>query len=340
MIIARERQRMGWLNPYARPFIPETNHKNQDPVTNTKITKEGAHRRTASEPKPQTNTPKKHPRIQKILSSSPTIRKQAQGKFATNWIKEGKVFRKQNTITPTRPNTKIKHNNRYKVLEDNEEVEHDNVVVPQIITDIKLEETVKDRNRLQQTIEQVNEQYEVETMTVKAVEALLLQHHMRAEEESESNKKIIYESQNMKDKVTKLEQHITTLSNTHQIIVCDLQSENNQQSEIIRSKEKTINATQNECNMLADQIQQLKEMKEREVEKLKKEVEETTEEMNKWKEKHKKAEYSLGVNEWIENKMDEEEKLKMRRYVQNAKGSKGEERRNRSRYKGKRPSHE
>ena len=144
----------------------------------------------------------------------------------------------------------------------------------------------------------------------------------------------------MKDKVTKLEQHITTLSNTHQIIVCDLQSENNQQSEIIRSKEKTINATQNECNMLADQIQQLKEMKEREVEKLKKEVEETTEEMNKWKEKHKTAEYRLGVNEWIENKMDEEEKLKMRRYVQNAKGSKGEERRNRSRYKGKRQSHE
>ena len=30
MIIERERQRMGWLNPYARPFVPESLSQNQE----------------------------------------------------------------------------------------------------------------------------------------------------------------------------------------------------------------------------------------------------------------------------------------------------------------------
>ena len=44
---------------------------------------------------------------------------------------------------------------------------------------------------------------------------------------------------------------------------------------------------------------------------------------------------SLNVTEWLEKDMNEEEKRTMRRYVQRAKEGKGEERRNRSRYKGK-----
>jgi len=176
MIIDRERQRMGWLNPYARPFIPEKNQKNQDPVTNTKITNEGTHRRTASEPKNPTINQKKYPRIQKILSTSPTISKQAQGEFSTKWIKEGKVFRKQNNTTSKRIRITNKHNNRYQVLDENNEVENNNVVVPHIITDIKLEETVKDRNRLQKTIKnakELEEKYDIECMTVATMEAHL-----------------------------------------------------------------------------------------------------------------------------------------------------------------------
>ena len=42
-----------------------------------------------------TNTLKKYPRIQKILSLTPTTSKQAQGEFTTKWIKEGKIFWKQ-----------------------------------------------------------------------------------------------------------------------------------------------------------------------------------------------------------------------------------------------------
>jgi len=223
MIMERERQRMGWLNPYARPFIPETTSQNQEqnktegktkfssqpPDTTTNCDKTSPRHSHTNIDKETTPTahkidgttieiPTKYKRINKILAPAISDRRQTtierdtiiQRIDNTKEANFGWKVAKKTIKKPTIPKTtkiNIQHKNRYQVLEDVDEVEHNNVVVPHIIKDIKLEETVKDRNRLQQTIEHVNEQYEVEMMTVKAVEVLLLEHHRRAKEEPKRN---------------------------------------------------------------------------------------------------------------------------------------------------------
>jgi len=116
MIIERERQRMGWLNPYARPFVPESLSQNQEipktegktqfptkPRQDTKSDEASPHNitRTEQEIKPLTN---RRTRINQWIKI-PTRK-------GPNQVQEMK------SVTGNRENT-----NRFKVLEDEEEYE-------------------------------------------------------------------------------------------------------------------------------------------------------------------------------------------------------------------------
>ena len=106
--------------------------------------------------------------------------------------------------------------------------------------------------------------------------------------------------------------------------------------ETLRNKNMNDEEKYNALKKRMLELEEEQKRKERNVEKLKDNVEDKKEEKKKWKVKNKQSEHGLSTMEWIEKGMNEDEKWKMRRHIQKAMGSKGEERRNQSRYKGKR----
>ena len=66
------------------------------------------------------------------------------------------------------------------------------------------------------------------------------------------------------------------------------------------------------------ELEEEQKKKESNVEQLKKAVDVKTEEIKKWKEKHKKSEYRRSMSDWLGDKKTVEEKQKDRRYIRQA----------------------
>ena len=116
MIIERERQRMGWLNPYARPFVPESLSQNQEiPKTEGK---------TQFPTKPRQDTKSDEASPHNITRTEQEIKPLTNRRTRINqWIKiptrKGpNQAQEMKSVTGNRENT-----NRFKVLEDEEEYE-------------------------------------------------------------------------------------------------------------------------------------------------------------------------------------------------------------------------
>jgi len=239
MLIDRERQRMGWLNPYARPFIPS---QNQEPFETTDSTKSSPQKTELKYNQNQPTTPKIYNREKNNFEPSPTtsVLTHVHGSFGSKWIKEGRIFHKR-IQHPHHEEKEPTNKGYYAILEDEEKIDNANGISYHMATDIRYQEDIivkdmqyqdvkNDNKRINKQNKQLTEKYDIEKVTVKVMEGYLAS--------LEDDYK--HERQELQRKVTKLEHNIRNLTNSHQLIVHDLQDEIRQQSEKIREREGLI----------------------------------------------------------------------------------------------------
>ena len=145
----------------------------------------------------------------------------------SKWIQKGRMFHRHHS-NPI-DNIKVNDNknphkvrkrsptNRFQVLEEDEmdDVENDNTVVKIIAQDIRIEELTKEYNNAKEKMNTIKECYDVEAMTVQALQKLLGEYVEHQAQESQKK-----EDEHMEEKVYSECLQIITCSELENAIKC------------------------------------------------------------------------------------------------------------------------
>ena len=94
-----------------------------------------------------------------------------QGLFATEWVTEGKIFRKQKQ--QQRKEKEPSRENYFTILQENNDIENENRIAYHIANDIQCQDLTIKNKRMEKKVKAVDEKYAIECMTVDILEAYL-----------------------------------------------------------------------------------------------------------------------------------------------------------------------
>jgi len=177
-----KKQQLGMLNPYAAVYIPETERKRSE--KNGKEGRTHVETNSHSESKPdnkvieETRTVKSNNEQIYHFTENQAIETKTDiiDQYMTNHDFGWKIVRKRETRKPSKKATQKTWTsiNRYESLiqdvDKDDTLLRKNLVVETIVKDIKLKEAKDELTSMKTTTKYMKEQYEIESMTVKALE--------------------------------------------------------------------------------------------------------------------------------------------------------------------------